>query len=217
MGHISPAVAKRLVTHGFVTGVTLNTSSDEPVFCESCTFAKSRRQAIPKVRKGERATVFGGEVHSDVWGPAPVQTIGGRRYFVSFTDDYLRLTHVYPLRRKSETFSAYKTFEAWANTQLNAKVKVLHSDHGGEYTSNAFTKHLADHGTEQKLTVHDTPEENGVAEVLNRVVVERMRAILHARGLPKFLWGEALRHRKREQERSGERFPGRPLHAGNSG
>jgi transposase InsO family protein len=194
MGHISPTVAKRLITHGFVTGVSLDTSSDEPVFCEACTFAKSRRQAIPKVREGERATVFGGEIHSDVWGPAPVQTIGGRRYFVSFTDDYSRLTHIYLLRRKSETFGAYKTFEAWTNTQLNTKIKVLHSDRGGEYMSEEFTKYLAEHGTEQKLTVHDTPEENGVAEVLNRVVTERMRAILHASGLPKFLWGEAVRH-----------------------
>ena len=65
---------------------------------------------------------------------------------------------------------------------------------GGEYLSKEFIKHLAKHGTEQKLTVHDTPEENGVAEVLNRVIVERMRAILHASGLLKFLWGEAVRH-----------------------
>jgi hypothetical protein len=54
MGHILLAVAKWLVTHGLVTGVTLDMSSDEPVFCESCTFTKSRRQSIPKVRKGER-------------------------------------------------------------------------------------------------------------------------------------------------------------------
>jgi hypothetical protein len=46
----------------------------------------------------------------------------------------------------------------------------------------------------QKLTVHDTPEQNGVAEVLNCIGLERTRAILHASGLPKFLWGEALRH-----------------------
>ena len=58
----------------------------------------------------------------------------------------------------------------------------------------AFTKHLIEKGTEQKLTVHDTPEQNGVAEVLNRIGLERTRAILHASGLPKYMWGEALRH-----------------------
>jgi hypothetical protein len=61
MGHISPAVAERLVSKGFVTGISLDTSGvDGPVFCESCVFAKSRRESIPKVREGERATKFGG-------------------------------------------------------------------------------------------------------------------------------------------------------------
>ena len=58
----------------------------------------------------------------------------------------------------------------------------------------AFKKHLAKQGTVHKLTVHDTPEQNGVAEVFNRIALEHVRAILHASGLPKFLWGEAVRH-----------------------
>ena len=32
MGHIAPAIAKKLVDNGFVTGVHLNTSSDESIF-----------------------------------------------------------------------------------------------------------------------------------------------------------------------------------------
>ncbi|KZT18238.1 hypothetical protein NEOLEDRAFT_1028705, partial [Neolentinus lepideus HHB14362 ss-1] len=39
MGHISPDVARRLVEKGFVTGITLDTSSDKPFFCESCIVA----------------------------------------------------------------------------------------------------------------------------------------------------------------------------------
>jgi transposase InsO family protein len=77
---------------------------------------------------------------------------------------------------------------------MHAKIKTLHSDHGGEYLSDAFKKHLAKQGTVHKLTVHDTSEQNGVAEVFNRIYLERVHAILHASGLPKFLWGEAVRH-----------------------
>jgi hypothetical protein len=195
MGPISPTVAKRLVSQGFVTGVSLDTSSaDGPIFCESCTYAKSRRDPIPKVRAGKCATEFGGEIHSDVWGPAPIETIGGRHYFVSFTDDHSRLTHIYLLRHKSDTFEAYRTFEAWTNTQLDHRIKVLHTDCGGEYLSSNFVSHLAKQGTVHKLTVHDTPKENGVAEVFNHIGIEQVRAILHASGLPKRLWGEALCH-----------------------
>jgi hypothetical protein len=42
--------------------------------------------------------------------------------------------------------------------------------------------------------VHDTPQHAGIAERRNRTIAERIRALLHASGLPKFLWGEAARH-----------------------
>jgi hypothetical protein len=32
------------------------------------------------------AKELGDEVHSDVWGPAPVRSIDGKEYFVTFTD-----------------------------------------------------------------------------------------------------------------------------------
>src|SRR5271155_4400569 len=49
-------------------------------------------------------------------------------------------------------------------------------------------------GTISKFTVHDTPQHNGVAERRNRTIVERVRALLHASGLPRTMWGEAARH-----------------------
>ena len=94
---------------------------------------------------------------------------------------------MYLLRKKSETFTAYKQYEAWVQTHHDAAIKVLRSDRGGEYLSGKFVKHLADHGTKQKLTVHDTPEENGVSERLNGILVEKVHAMLHGSNLPKFL------------------------------
>ena len=54
--------------------------------------------------------------------------------------------------------------------------------------------HLKWIGTKQKLTVHDTPEHNGVVECLNHMILEKIRAMLHASGQPKFLWGKAAHH-----------------------
>src|ERR1700678_4407793 len=103
MGHISPESARRLVSQGLVTGVLVDpTGPVRPFFCESCTYAKLSRKPISKVREGERATVFGGEVHSDLWGPAPVESRGEKRYYITFTDDKTRLTHLYLPRNKDE-------------------------------------------------------------------------------------------------------------------
>src|SRR5258707_2041941 len=129
-----------------------------------------------------------------VWGPAPVQTLVHRQYYVSFTDDFSRLTHLYLLRRKSDTFAAYKEYKAWCHTQMMAPIRALRSDRGGEYLSNKFRAHLKAAGTEHRLTVHDTPAQNGVVERLNRTLIEHVRAMLHASGLPMSLWGEAVRH-----------------------
>jgi hypothetical protein len=113
---------------------------------------------------------------------------------VTFVDDYTRFTHLYLLRTKDEAFEAYQKFEAWSGNQLEAPIRVLHSDRGGEYLGKEFTAYLKSKGTVQKLTVHHTPQHNGIAERRNRTIVERIRALLHASGLPKNLWGEAACH-----------------------
>lgn len=194
MGHIAPAIAHRLAEKGLVSGLKLDISSGEPTFCEACVYAKATRKPVAKVHQGERAVEFAGEVHTDLWGPVPVATLRGRTYYVSFTDDKTRLTNLYLLQCKSDAFSAYKEYEAWCGTQHGAKVKVLHSDRGGEYLGKEFALHLKNAGTAQKLTVHDTLQHNGVAERLNRTLVEKVRAMLHDSGLPRFLWGEAISH-----------------------
>jgi hypothetical protein len=60
--------------------------------------------------------------------------------------------------------------------------------------SKELIAYLDGKGTARKLTVHDTPEENGVSERLNRTLMEKVRAMLWAAGLPRYLWGEALLH-----------------------
>ena len=73
--------------------------------------------------------------------------------------------------------------------QRDVCIKTLFTDRGGEYTSKEFEEYFAKKGTKHRLTVHDTPEQNGVAEQLNRTLVEKSRAMLIESNLPKILWG----------------------------
>jgi len=79
-------------------------------------------------------------------------------------------------------------------THLGIVIKILYSNHGGEYLDKGFTLYLKSRGTEQKLTVHNTPVHNSVAKHCNCTIVEQVWALLHASSLPKFLWGEAAHH-----------------------
>jgi hypothetical protein len=193
MGHISPAIAKKLVENGLVAGVWLDDSSGDIVFCESCVYAKATHKPVPKVCKGERATEFGGEIHSDLWGPTPVSMIHGRHYYVTFTDDKTQVTYLHLLHRKGDTLAAYKDFETKMKTQHKANIKVFCSDCGGKYTGREFVLHLKKKGTKQKLTVHNTPQQNGIAERLNHTILKKVRAMLHTSGQP-LLWGKAAHH-----------------------
>jgi len=60
--------------------------------------------------------------------------------------------------------------------------------------SDEFSAHLKSKGMVRSLTVHDTPEENGVSERLNCTLLEHTRAMHLAVGLPKFLWTESVQH-----------------------
>src|SRR5258707_9410370 len=99
------------------------------------------------------------------------------------------------MRTKDEALEAYKSYKAWATMQQHCRaIKVLHSDQGGEYLSKDFDQHLAKSGTARKLTAHNTLQLNGIAERLNRTLLEQICAFTHTSGLPKSLWGKALRH-----------------------
>jgi hypothetical protein len=193
LGHIAADTVRSLVRSQAILGVSL-IDNGQPIYCESCEYTKATRKPIKKEREGALAKNFGEEIHTDLWGPSQLQTLGGRKYYVTFTDDHSRFTVTRLLKAKNEAFQAYKDFAAWAHTQHGAKVKRLHSDRGSEYTGDEFSKYLKEQGTERRLTTHDTPQHNGVAESLNRWLAERVRAILHHSGLPKHLWGEAISH-----------------------
>ncbi len=194
MGHIAPASACTLVKKNLVTGIKLDPDSQEAQ-CDACIFVCATRKPVPKMHAGPQAQRFGEEVHMDMWGPSPITSKCGCHYFITFTDDATHYTVTYLLHTKAEALSVYKTFEAWALTQQHcAAIKVLRSDCSSEYLSDAFDQHLKSAGTARRLTVHDTPQLNGMAEWLNRTLVEHIWAFTHTSGLPKFLWGEALRH-----------------------
>ena len=127
VGHVSYDRVKLLLAKGLVEGITLDKESEASV-CESCEWAKGMRKAIVKVRDGDRCEAVGDKVHSDLWGPAPVETLGKKQYYISFTDDHSRYTNVYFLATKDEAFNYYLIYEAWLSTQHNVRIKCLNSD-----------------------------------------------------------------------------------------
>lgn len=64
------------------------------------------------------------------------------------------------------------------------KLKILRSDNGGEYTSKKFEVYLKSERICHEHTIPKTPQQNGVAERLNRTLMESSRSMLLDAALP---------------------------------
>ena len=88
-------------------------------------------------------------------------------------------------------FKWFCSFKALVENQIGKKIKILRTDNGTQYESNEFKDHCREAGINRETTTAYTLEQNGVAERMNRTIIEATPAMLHDQCLPKFLWGEA--------------------------
>ena len=120
------------------------------------------------------------------------ESLGGRKYFATFIDDYLRCCNVYFFKHKSEVSEKFKEFEASITNESDIRIRTLRTDNGGEYLSGEFKEYLKSRGIRHELTVPYSPQQNGVAERMNRTLMESARAMIAHAGLPNSYWGEAV-------------------------
>uniref|UniRef100_A0A2N9ISJ0 Integrase catalytic domain-containing protein n=1 Tax=Fagus sylvatica TaxID=28930 RepID=A0A2N9ISJ0_FAGSY len=131
-------------------------------------------------------------IHSDVWGPAPVNSSNGYRYYLLFVDDYSRFSWLYLLKHKSDVLTTFTHFKNTIENQLSKKIKFLRTDCGGEYTSNEFIAYCNSHGITHQLSCPHTPQQNGIVERKHRHIVECAITLLSHASLPITHWSHAV-------------------------
>ena len=189
LGHVNEKRLKSAVNKRLINGVDC-INGDLP-FCEACVQGKQARKPF----KGSHEVQTTGKlqlVHSDVCGPMSVSSVGGSRYFVSFTDDFTRYCRGYFMKQKSEVFEKFKQYEAEVTNTTGQNIKTLRTDNGGKYTSTEFKTYLRKRGICHELSCPHTPQQNGVSERLNRTLQEMgLSQLLHS-ALPRCFWADAL-------------------------
>jgi len=183
LGHMSEKGMKLMATKGKLSNLK---HVDVGVY-EHCIFGKQKKVSFsragknPKVEKLEL-------VHTDIWGPAPVKSVGNSCYYVTFIDDSTRKVWIYFFKNKSNVFSMFKRWKTEVKNQTGLKIKSLKSDNGGEYDSQEFKDFYSEHEIRMIKTILGTPEQSGVAERMNRTLNERARCMRIQSGLPKAFW-----------------------------
>ena len=92
---------------------------------------------------------------SNVCGPMSVESIGGKKYFITFIDDYSHYCSVYFLRQKSEVFKRFKEFQAAVENETEYQIESIRTDNGGSiYHWNLRTIILMFKGIHHELIVY---------------------------------------------------------------
>ena len=140
----------------------------------------------------DAATLIGDLSISDVWGPANTEGPVRERYFYSFTDAKSRYSVIYFSHAKDGVLERFKEYAMLIETQTGCQLKCLRSDGGSEYINALFITFCAKKGIIMESTTPYSPAQNGIAECLNRTLLEHARAMLFAKQVPKMLWPEAI-------------------------
>ncbi|CAI7871523.1 unnamed protein product [Closterium sp. NIES-54] len=165
--------------------------------CLPCV--KGRQRAAPHSSFPPMTTPLQ-TLHMDVWGPARVSGQGRKRYFLLVVDDYTCYTMVFPLHRKGEVPDVMIPWICAVRLHLRKRfckyllVMRLHSDRGGEFSSDLLRDFCRGEGILQSFTLSASPEKNGIAEHRVGLDMEVARTSMIHAAAPHFLWPFALRY-----------------------
>ncbi|CAL8162045.1 unnamed protein product [Prunus armeniaca] len=171
----------------FDSGCSKHMSGDKNVFSSLSPF------------DGGTVTFGGGHrsqvVHMDLVGPIQTMSLGGKKYILVMVDDFSRFTWVSFLREKSETFQRFKSVcHLLQKEKMTSHLPLvrIRTDHGSEFENSQFLKFCEEMGIKHEFSAPITPQQNGVVERKNRVLVEMARVMLNSKNLAKHFWAEAI-------------------------
>jgi len=152
--------------------------------CVDCLVGKQHRENISK-KSHWRASSKLQLIHSDICGLVNPESNSGKRYLITFIDEFSRKCWVYFISEKSEALNMFKRFKNLVEKKAGSLVGCLRTDRGGEFTSKEFNEYCSMNGIKRQLMAAYTPQQNGVAERMNWTIMNLVRSILLEKNIPR--------------------------------
>ena len=122
--------------------------------CEVCVESKiTKKSCKPVERESELLSL----IHSNLGDSKNTMTRGGKRFYITFIDDYSRYTRVYLIRNKDEAMDSFIKYKNEVENQLSKKIKRIRSNKGGEYESSPLNTFCEEHGIIHETTPPYSP------------------------------------------------------------
>ncbi|KAG8478363.1 hypothetical protein CXB51_028111 [Gossypium anomalum] len=168
LGHISENGMTELRKRGLLDGQGICKLN----FCEHCVFGKQKRVRFTRGIHNTKETFE--YIHSDLWGPSRVPSRGGANYMLTFIDDFSRKVWALFLKQKSDVFFEFNSWKIMIEKQTGKQIKYLCTNNDLEFCFDEFNRLCKSEGIVRHLTVHHIPQQNGVAERMNRTIMEKI-------------------------------------------
>lgn len=196
LGHVSTSGIQNMIDHQAVTGMNISSSafkaqcSATSIKCTPCAIAKAKKASFASSKLSHVTSIMG-RIDADLCGPIKNSENGETGYILSMIDVYSRMIFVHIISLKSDAEDVIMKFILLHENQTGKKLKIFHSDGGGEFMSKKFKSFLDERGILKTTTATETPQQNPLPERANRTIFEMARALLLHAGLPNIFWPEA--------------------------
>ena len=167
-GHVRYSGLQKLLENKLVEGLEINKKMPKPE-CIACTEAKLSEASYGPAT--DRYTRLGQLTHLDLWGKYNVASIHGNRYYLLLVDDATRYVTVEFLKSKSKAVQRIIEYLTHLKT-LGHTPHAIRMDRGTEFIKDELRDWCCSQGVHFELTAPYSPSQNGVAECMNRMLVE---------------------------------------------
>ena len=123
-------------------------------------------------------------MHGDICGPIKAVTPGGKTLFLLLVNDKSCFMWLVLLQAKSEATEAIKRIQARAEPECGKKIRVLHTDQGGKFTSSSFGKYCNELDMQRHLTTPYSLQQNGMVERQNQTIIRTTRSLMMMARMP---------------------------------
>jgi transposase InsO family protein len=173
--------------------------------CEVCSLSKSERKVSRTPQR--RAAKPLQRIHIDLIGHVKPETNHGQEYIVVITDDFSRYRWTFFISVKGDAHQTVVDFIKWSKLHCDPfQVMSVRLDQGTEFGVKSLQSFCRDSAIDLQYSAAYTPEQNGIAEASNKVILTKARAMMIDSGLPQHMWNRAVVYATYIANRSASRW-----------
>ncbi|KAF2902477.1 hypothetical protein ILUMI_03710, partial [Ignelater luminosus] len=190
LGHINFNNLEKMCKNEVLDGLPKEIES-EYLKCATCI--ENKMHNLPFHNNRRRAENILEIVHTDLNGPHQTTGYEGEKYFLTFIDDYSKLTKVYCIQTKTEVFDCLVQYVNEIQNLTGKMIKELRCDNGKEYINSRVFQFAKEKGIIIKPCPPYVHELNGTAERYNRSLMDMGRCLLSEAKIHQRFWPEIIK------------------------